>query len=65
MDLQFALGAFLSLGIVWFCAWMRARVEWAARRDLERRLSKLERNLCCGAGFVGCTGGPRCTSDHK
>lgn len=65
MDFTFGCGFLAGIAVAWFAGWMRVRSEWSARRDLERRLAKLERNLCCGAGIFGCKGGPNCTWDHK
>lgn len=49
-----------------------AKYEWTQRMYLERDLKrtqydvgKLMRKLACGAGYVGCPGGPSCDSDHK
>ena len=39
--------------------------EWSARHRIESRVNKLYLHLSCGQGYLGCKGGPRCTSDHK
>lgn len=43
----------------------QSRYEWQQRNRLERDVQKLMRKLACGAGYVGCQGGPYCNSDHK
>ena len=33
-------------------------------RDSAKWLEELSRHMCC-CGYIGCKGGPNCTSDHK
>lgn len=44
---------------------LKSREDASARlRSAADWLEKLAVNMC-GAGFIGCRGGPGCTSDHK
>lgn len=53
-------------GIACFASvYAASRYEWSQRMYLERDVKKLMRKLACGAGYVGCQGGPMCNSDHK
>lgn len=42
-----------------------ARKEWEDKQKIKYDVQKLMRKLACGKGYVGCTGGPKCDSDHK
>lgn len=44
-------------------SWIVNRVEWHERRRLKSRVDNLYRHLACGAGYVGCKGGPKCEFD--
>ena len=45
--------------------WFMNVKEWHERKKLSNRIDDLHKHLACGAGFLGCKGGPKCTSDHK
>jgi hypothetical protein len=62
---MFALGLATGIILMMFLSALNVPYEWRKRHELERRVDKLYRHLACGQGYVGCTGGPRCTSDHK
>lgn len=63
--LMFAFGVVVGLVLCGYTSWCAIQAEWSKRRDVEKRLKYLERNLCCGEGYFGCTGGPQCPWDHK
>lgn len=61
----FACGAAVSLGAAFLGAWLHCRLEWSRRAKIEGDVRKLMRHFACGAGIIGCKGGPNCTWDHK
>ena len=63
--LGFATGLATGVLTVYIAQHALARFDLARVRKLERRVDELYRNLACGQGYVGCGGGPRCSSDHK
>lgn len=65
MMMNFAIGFCCGIASMAFMSWLAIRAEWKTRVELANRLKYLERNLCCGAGFFGCSGGRNCTFDHK
>lgn len=64
-SIGFVAGVVVSGTFFAFACWAGSSWEWKQRRKVERDVSKLMRAFACGQGFVGCTGGPRCTSSHK
>lgn len=60
-----AISFISGMVVMCFIAWAIIHSEWENRRQLERRVNELYRHLSCGAGILGCNGGPKCTSDHK
>ena len=65
MGTVFAIGVTLGFIGSSFASWLAVRWEWQNRRRLERRVDELYRHFACGGGYIGCNGGPKCTSDHK
>ena len=63
--MEFAIGFACGMAITFGASWIFQRYEWVARRKLEQRVDKLYRHLACGAGIIGCSGGPNCKWDHK
>jgi len=61
LTIGFLLGVLFSS----FICFMQAYSEWRRRRELQKDVDNLMRNLACGQKYVGCSGGPRCASDHK
>lgn len=61
----FCFGVLVGVVVLAAILWFVARVEWAERRKIERRLKYLESNLCCGQGVFGCRRGPKCDWEHK
>lgn len=62
---EFCLGIAVGLVITMFSYYILIKYEWKQRRKLEQRLDYLYSKLCCGKGFFGCNGGPKCNWDHK
>lgn len=63
--LGFACGVIVCGVSCFGSVYAASRYEWHKRMCIERDVKKLMRKLACGQGYVGCTGGPNCSSDHK
>jgi len=65
MMINFITGVGVGLCLASFLYGFVERRAAPGRHGIDMRLKYLERHLCCGKGYFGCDGGPKCTSDHK
>jgi hypothetical protein len=65
MNWEFMLGFGLGFGSCLGLAFLHTCYEWAARRQMQRRVDQLWEHLACGQGYLGCDAGRNCKWSHK